>query len=100
MSRFAGLTVALSPEVLFQEVEGEAVLLDLASGQYFGLNPVGTEFWRAAQDTCGVEAIVERLAAGFEVGREELEADLAEFLDDLVDAGLLRLDRDGDEPVD
>ena len=37
--------LAHSPEVMFQEVGGEAVLLDLASEQYFGLDPVGTRIW-------------------------------------------------------
>ena len=34
--------VQRSSEVLVQEVGGEAVLLDLASERYFGLDPVGT----------------------------------------------------------
>ncbi len=34
-----------SGEVLQQEVGGEAVLLDLASESYFGLDPVGTRIW-------------------------------------------------------
>ena len=30
---------------LFQELQGEAVLLNLKSGVYFGLDPVGTRIW-------------------------------------------------------
>jgi hypothetical protein len=32
---------SVSPEVLFQEVSGEMVLLDLASENYFGLDEIG-----------------------------------------------------------
>ena len=35
-----------SEQVLSQDVGGEAVLLDLASEQYFGLNAVGTRIWQ------------------------------------------------------
>ncbi len=83
--------VELSPDVLFQEVEGEAVLLDLSSGQYFGLNEVGTRFWEVAQETTAMDEIVGRLLAEFEVDPGTLEGDLAEFLDQMIAAGLLRL---------
>jgi hypothetical protein len=39
-------TVVPSPEVLVQELEGEAVLLNLASERYFGLDDVGTRIWQ------------------------------------------------------
>lgn len=33
--------VEISPEVLFQELQGEAVLLNLTSERYYGLDDVG-----------------------------------------------------------
>jgi hypothetical protein len=33
------------PGVLFRDLAGEAVLLDLEAGTYFGLNEVGTRAW-------------------------------------------------------
>ena len=35
----------LSPDVLYRDLEGQAVILDLSSGLYFGLNEVGTRIW-------------------------------------------------------
>ena len=35
----------VSKDVLFQEVAGETVLLDLNSESYFGLDEVGTRIW-------------------------------------------------------
>ena len=37
--------VIVPDDVLFQELNGEAVILDLASERYFGLDGVGTRFW-------------------------------------------------------
>ena len=42
--------ITVSPEVLFQEVGGEAVLLDLASESYFGLDDVGMRIWQLLQE--------------------------------------------------
>ncbi len=39
-------TIKIPPEVLFQDVAGEAVLLDLSGGSYFGLDNVGTRIWQ------------------------------------------------------
>lgn len=35
-----------SPDIVFEEFSGEMVILNLASGQYFGLNPVGAACWQ------------------------------------------------------
>ena len=37
--------VRANDEVLFQELHGEGVLLNLKTGVYFGLDPVGARIW-------------------------------------------------------
>ena len=39
-------SVRISDDVRFQELQGEAVLLDLKSATYFGLDQVGTRIWQ------------------------------------------------------
>ena len=39
----------VSPDVLFQEVSGEMVLLDLASESYFGLDEIGARKFAPAK---------------------------------------------------
>lgn len=41
----------VSPDVLFREVDGEAVLLNLDSETYFGLDPVGTRMWQVLTES-------------------------------------------------
>jgi hypothetical protein len=81
--------VAAPPSVLAQVVGFEAVLLDLDTEHYFGLDWVGTSMWQAltAADTLG-EAY-DRLLDEFEVEPEVLETDLVAFVDELVATGLL-----------
>ena len=82
-------TIQISQDVLSQEVAGETVLLDLASERYFGLDEVGTRVWQMLKDGMDREAIVETLLTDYQVGREELQADLAELLGQLEAAGLI-----------
>lgn len=79
----------ISEEVLFQEVSGEAVLLDLKSEQYFGLDKVGTHIWHLLNENLPEENIIERLLQQYEVDRSTLEVDVSQLLDQLEKAGLV-----------
>jgi hypothetical protein len=79
----------VSRDVLFQEVSGETVLLDLESEQYFGLDAVGTRIWSLLKEGRAVREMVETLLAEYEVEREQLAGDVRELLAALLDAGLI-----------
>ncbi len=49
----------LSPDVVFRDLDGEAVILDLVSGTYFGLNEVGTRVWRLVDEGRDAAQIVD-----------------------------------------
>jgi Coenzyme PQQ synthesis protein D (PqqD) len=79
-----------SEEVLFQEVGGEAVLLDLASEQYFGLDPVGTRIWELIDGQARLREIHGTLCAEYDAEPTKIAADLLALGQSLVDAGLAR----------
>ena len=54
----------LSPDVVFRDLDGEAVILDLVSGTYFGLNEVGTRVWRLVDEGRDPSQIVDVVAVG------------------------------------
>lgn len=83
--------IHMSEDALFQEIGGEAVILDLASSTYFGLDAVGTRLWQLLQETQDMEAVYKILMQEFEVERSRLEPDIEMFLQQLLDAGLIRL---------
>jgi len=84
--------ISISPDVLFQEISGEAVLLDLVSENYFGLDTVGTRVWQLLNAGSGVADIVETLLREYEVERETLEADVGKLLNELEGAGLVQFE--------
>jgi hypothetical protein len=84
------MKIEISEDVLFQEVSGETVLLDLASEQYFGLDRVGTRIWTLLNEGAGADAVVETLLEEYAVERETLAADVDELLARLAEAGLIR----------
>jgi hypothetical protein len=81
--------VTISHEVLFQELDGEAVLLDLASESYFGLDDVGTRIWQLLQDHGSLRKVFDVMLSEYDVEPERLEQDLLKHIGELADAGLV-----------
>lgn len=87
--------VSVADEVMVKVIRGEAVLLNLKSEQYLGLNPVGTRMWIVLQESPSIQAAYETLLAEYDVEPETLQTDLAELLDQLTEQGLIKV-----SPVD
>lgn len=81
---------APGPDVVFRELDGEAVLLDLATGVYFGLNATGTRMWQLIEKHRLLARVVPRLAQEFDAPGTQLESDLLTFVAQLEEKGLLR----------
>lgn len=79
---------AFPSSVLFREVDGEMVLLDLASEAYFGLNAVGADMVTRLTTQPRVQALAS-LGQDYEVDAAVLEQDADELVAQLVAAGLL-----------
>ncbi len=81
--------VRVPERVLMRLVGEELVLLNLDAESYYGLNPVGARLMQLAEHTATLEEIVERMLAEFEVGRDQLQADVRSVAAELIAAGLL-----------
>jgi hypothetical protein len=97
MTGAAALTLAdrVSPRegVLFQQLQEEAVLLNLDSGQYFGLDPVGTRIWNLLAEGKELPEVIMAIAAEYEVDAARCKADLLKLLGDLEEQGLVTVIR-------
>ena len=67
------------------------VALDLDRGDCFGLDRIGTAIWALAAAPVRVGAIIDQLATDHEVDRATCRDDVLPFLDELHDAGLVRV---------
>lgn len=85
-------TIALSPDVISQEVSGETVLLDLESENYFGLDEVGTRVWQLIKETNELQIIFDTLLKEYDVSEERLQLDLTTLLAEIEGMGLVKLE--------
>src|SRR6185369_9298672 len=81
--------VQIAEGVLFQELQGEAVLLNLTTGIYLGLDQIGTRIWQLLQEDGSLHRVMEVMLAEYDVTQEKLAADLLNLVGQMEKQGLL-----------
>jgi hypothetical protein len=89
--------VVQAPRVLVQDLAGEAVLLNLDNGLYYGLDEISFRMFSMLVSSDSVQAAYERLLVEYDVEPEQLKLDLDEFVSHLLENGLVL---NADEPLD
>jgi hypothetical protein len=86
------LTIASSltvpDDVLYRQLGDEAVLLNLKTGMYFGLDPVGTRIWQLIVEHGALTRVLETMLMEYDVERPLLEKDLLDLAELLCARGL------------
>lgn len=72
------------------ELGGEAVVLNLDTGTYYGLDPVGTRAWQLLQKPRSLAELRDHIVDEFDVAPERCEADLVSFVASLSAHGLVQ----------
>jgi hypothetical protein len=82
-----------NPDVVFRSLEDEqgGVLLHLESGEYHGLNDLGSLIWRLIENESSFADVVAGVRAQTEDAPDGVDQDVANFLDDLNRRDLVQL---------
>jgi hypothetical protein len=86
---FAEKRHKVSGNILFRQVENEAILLHISSGTYYSLSETSILFWQALSDSQPLAPIVEQVTNEYEVDRDRVLEDLTSFLQDLSACGII-----------
>jgi hypothetical protein len=73
------------------ELEGEAVMLNLKDGVYYGLNPVGAHIWKLIREPKQVREVVNILLETYDVEPERCTREVLTLLQDLAARGLVEV---------
>jgi hypothetical protein len=95
MSVSLGDRLLAGEHVLFRQLDDEAVLLDLQSGTYFGLNDVGARAWQLILEHGHLSKVVEVLQKEYAAAPEVVERDLLALAGQLVSQKLVHVKPNG-----
>jgi ornithine carbamoyltransferase len=84
--------VRLAQAAAYHELDGQTVVLNLDAAEYYALDDVGTDVWRALAENSDPEQAVSALLHKYDIDEATLRCDLSALLAELNDAGLVEFD--------
>jgi hypothetical protein len=85
-------TVNISPQAMTRRVGEEMVILDLATGSYLGLDPLGARIWQLITQRNTLAAVLDAVVAEYEVDRETAANDLLALIGEMRAHGLVTVE--------
>jgi len=82
----------LDNDVVWRELDGEIVVLNLATGNYYGLEGAANDMWRLLSEHGSTEKVVETMARDYDVDAARLTADLDALVQELARRSLVAID--------
>ncbi|HYC35096.1 MAG TPA: PqqD family protein [Usitatibacter sp.] len=87
--------VTVPAHVMSRQVGEEYVMLDLAQGVYFGLDPVGARLWQLLCEGMSLERACAAMLGEYDVPRAQLESDVLRLAEELAAQGLIEIGNPG-----
>jgi hypothetical protein len=87
--------IKAAPQQISCQLDDEAALLNLQTGVYYGLDAMGAYIWQRLVEPTRVRELTGEIAREYNVDNDAVEADVIEFLQEMMNAGLVELHEPG-----
>lgn len=78
-----------TPSIAHEVVDGEVVIINLVSGDYYSCLGVAADAWRGLAAGATTSEVADAISAAYDVGEGDIGADVTAFARTLVDEDLL-----------
>lgn len=76
--------VQANAEILTSEINGELVMMDIGSGQYYALDTIGNTIWQQLKQPCQVAVLCQQLGEFYDAPAKTIESDVLELLEQML----------------
>jgi len=83
--------IVVSQDQVSCDLSGEAAILNLKAGVYYGLNTVGASIWKLIQEPRTIKEIRDALLEEYDVEPKRCEQDILELLEELSTHELIKI---------
>jgi hypothetical protein len=87
-----------SPQVINETIDGEAIMINLATGSYYSLDRVGGDVWTLLEASLSVDDIVAHLSQRYDAAEDDIRHGVSDLVKRLSDEELVVPCQEG-EPV-
>jgi hypothetical protein len=84
-------TLVVADDVVSCDLDGEAAILNLKDGVYYGLDPVGAKIWNLIQKPIRLNDVVEIIWDEYDVDINRCKDDIFELVEELLNNGLVKV---------
>jgi hypothetical protein len=85
--------LTVSPNVIYEELEGQVVLLQLEGGRYYQLNESGARIWALIQEHGELEKVQKAMADEYDVDAEVAHRDVERIVEELTTRGMVTVEQ-------
>jgi hypothetical protein len=78
-----------SPKVIHETIDGETVIVNLDSGNYYSLDTVGADVWDCMGKNFTVHRIIDTIASRYTGERENIEMAIHQLIDEIQQENLI-----------
>ena len=78
-----------SPDVMHEAIDGEVIVINLVSGNYYSLRGSGADVWALIHEPASRAEVVEALASRYDSAQSDLDQAVSSFVDELREEGLV-----------
>jgi hypothetical protein len=86
------ILLSRATDVVAADMDGEMVMISIASGKYYGMDAVSSSLWGLLENPKSISELVQVLCEEYEVEYRQCRADVLELLTYLRGEGLVKVD--------
>lgn len=79
----------INKDIIAREIQGDTVLLNLITGDYYSLNAVGTDIYNCITEGKDKDSMLEFLLAKYDVSAVQLKTDISALVSDLRECKII-----------
>ncbi|MBN1791217.1 MAG: lasso peptide biosynthesis PqqD family chaperone [Bacteroidales bacterium] len=79
-------------DLLFNQIDGEVVMLSIENSEYYGMDKVGSRIWELLEQPVSFKELVGKLIKEYEVSEKQCIEDTLAFLKKLKDKKILLIE--------
>ncbi len=79
------------PGMLFNEIDGEVVMLSIENSEYYGMDKVGSRIWQLLENPMRFNELVSCLMEEYDVTEEQCHQETLDFIKKMTEKKMLDL---------
>jgi hypothetical protein len=83
--------IARCESIMFSDLDGQTIMLNIETGEYYDIDPVGSDIWTRIEQPKSVADICKDLSQIYAVKLEKCQEDVLPFLSELADLGAIEI---------